>query len=398
MMNIVVFHGFEFPGGMATTKRFLFLAEYLVKKNCKVTMVLKYNKPRNPVLEYGEFNGIAYTKIYPQGTLKYPFYTCADQHELILSEFSKLLDRNKRNILITGGLTPEYVKLIKRLGNQWEIYYDYLEDNTKLGSVYKNYWRESLLGYLKAKISILLYSPYFYLAEKYMFRTATGISAISPYLYRKASKKTKNTVFVPITAKDRHTNEKQSYSKPTTFFFAGTGSLKDGLDVIAKAFDIVARKFPVRLLISGRLYEAGAMQIKKWISDQTKVELLGFLDEAEYFQRLYSADILLVTRGGSAFANAGFPYKLGEYLATANLVIATKVSGIENYLLHEQNALLIRPDSVEDLEKAMVFALKNEKKAREIGRNGYITFKENFEAERNYDRFYSFILNTKVSS
>ena len=45
----------------------------------------------------------------------------------------------------------------------------------------------------------------------------------------------------------------------------------------------------------------------------------GFLLEDEYYKILPHSDVLLMTRINSKYANAGFPFKLGEYLASGFL-------------------------------------------------------------------------------
>lgn len=64
------------------------------------------------------------------------------------------------------------------------------------------------------------------------------------------------------------------------------------------------------------------------LGDLEDVLLTGRFNEKEYYQELANADVLLMIRTNSSFANAGFPYKLGEYIATQNPVICTNVSDI----------------------------------------------------------------------
>ena len=53
----------------------------------------------------------------------------------------------------------------------------------------------------------------------------------------------------------------------------------------------------------------------------SKIIYFGLIPDDDYYQFLKDADVLLMTRIDSPYANSGFPFKLGEYLATGNAVI-----------------------------------------------------------------------------
>ena len=90
-----------------------------------------------------------------------------------------------------------------------------------------------------------------------------------------------------------------------------------------------------------------------------------------------------MTRINSGFANAGFPYKLGEYLATGNVVIATKVSDVENYLENYKDAILIEPNDKDQLRIAMKFCIENEEQSIQIGKNGQLKCEKYFNPDIN---------------
>jgi glycosyltransferase involved in cell wall biosynthesis len=96
-------------------------------------------------------------------------------------------------------------------------------------------------------------------------------------------------------------------------------------------------------------------------------------------------------RTGSDFANAGFPFKLGEYLATGNPVISTKVSDVENYLTCN-DAYLIDPDSSQQICSAFEEIVKHPEEARKIGLNGLIKCKEHFSQGENGKLLYDLII------
>ena len=119
------------------------------------------------------------------------------------------------------------------------------------------------------------------------------------------------------------------------------------------------------------------------------------MSDVDYFKTLASADILCMTRINSPFANAGFPFKLGEYLATGNPVIATDVSDIGLYLEDKKNVVLAQPSSSESLIEAIRYLISEPEKRKAIGLMGLKKCEETFNPEINGKKLSSFI--TKVS-
>jgi glycosyltransferase involved in cell wall biosynthesis len=392
-MNLVILHRFDFPAGMATTKRYNYFADYFKRNNWNVTYVLKINDTQSGGIEKGTIDGVNYYKVFPRKNHIYPFYFDKFQNTSILKILDEIYNINTRNIIITGGLTPEFFPIIKIASTKWELYFDYLEDYLYIGSNFNKLKRISLYSFLKAKITSALLLPFFWLTEKYMFRKAKGISAISPHLFEKASKSSKEVIFLPVNTISNVNYDKVKFNNPVTILYAGNAGLKDNIELIIISFTRLSAKFNICLKICGKLTVQGETIIKKSASHLNKIKLLGYLSDEEYYHELRNADILLMTRTDSNYSNAGFPYKLGEYLATSNPVIASKVSGVEMFLENNKNALLVKPDCLSDLEEAIRYLIVNQERAISIGKEGYKVFLKHFQAEENSKKLYDFILN-----
>ena len=101
-----------------------------------------------------------------------------------------------------------------------------------------------------------------------------------------------------------------------------------------------------------------------------RIEYKGYLTDKQFFRVLNDCDILCMVRRGSRYANAGFPFKLGEYLATARPVVATNVGDVEEFLEDRQSALLVEPDSLDALVAALRFLIEHPLEAQQIGLRG----------------------------
>jgi len=85
---------------------------------------------------------------------------------------------------------------------------------------------------------------------------------------------------------------------------------------------------------------------------------------------LAGADVLVLPRSLGEFSQAGFPNKLGEYLASGRPVVVTKVGDIPNYLVDGQSAFLVDPDDCDAFARALVSALTDPAQAEVIGARG----------------------------
>ena len=77
-----------------------------------------------------------------------------------------------------------------------------------------------------------------------------------------------------------------------------------------------------------------------------------------------------MTRVNTGFANAGFPYKLGEFLATGKPVIASRVSDVGTLLKDRSEVMLVRPGDSGDIVRAVESLIANPTEAVAIGTRG----------------------------
>ncbi len=168
---------------------------------------------------------------------------------------------------------------------------------------------------------------------------------------------------------------------------------KDGLKFLLEAFDIIAEQFKAQLLLTGRGNTKDENKTKCHISKlkhKEKVKLLGYLSDKEYYKVINKVDIHCMTRISSLYSNFGFPFKLGEMLATGKPVIATKVGDVEKFV-GKNEALLINPDSVEEIVEAIKFLINEPLEAKKIGIAGRKCAFNNFDVQKHTQRLVAFL-------
>lgn len=227
----------------------------------------------------------------------------------------------------------------------------------------------------------------YYPCIKYYFMTrfssrvkklSAGIIVISSHLERKYQTLTQGTVpvhYMSISVDmDRFPAKPAKMASIVTLLYAGTFGIKDGLPVLLDAFDWLAERYGnIRLVLTGKGDRESMNRFFARLEQsphKDRIDYKGYLDEKEYYSIVNDADIPCMTRVDHAFAHAGFPFKLGEFLATGKPVIATRVSDVDRLLQHGHNAMLVQPGSSAEICEAAEFLINNPETASAIGARG----------------------------
>ncbi|MBS1752699.1 MAG: glycosyltransferase [Ferruginibacter sp.] len=363
--------------GMASSMRVRNLVEPLVQKKLITASNLIYQKDnKEPIGNEGVKNDIRYKVIGFR--LRNIFSVFPFLYKgLSFIRASRL--KQSKNILYNYNY-PDiknifFILYAKMIG--YKVIFDIIEDNNyQAHTGFVNKFR------LKTSLFIFRFSKYF----------ANAMIGISNHLYELIQKSFNNKVpayLIPITVNLQYfkvDNKIDENNKNLKIFYGGSFGQKDGLEYLISAFDEVANSHPgIELIFSGLAhtqdFEKITQQIEK-AKNKNRIIYKGYLSTREYYNTLNACDIFCMTRVNSKFANAGFPFKLGEFLASGKAVIATSVGDVPAYLHNEKNALLIAPESVEEIATALNKLINNPGMRKELGYEARKTAEQNFDSEK----------------
>lgn len=224
-----------------------------------------------------------------------------------------------------------------------------------------------------------------YLISKYfLYKNVDGFIAISNGIYNQYTKYKKPILILTNSAPIKHISQKAQFSSPMRIIYTGTYAPKDGLIYLLEGFNKLTKREGniAELILIGR--ENGiTTQMKHIISQNKHIKQLGYVSDEILADLQLSADLLCMTRCNSNFANYGFPFKLSEYMATGNTILATAVGDVPIYIKNRINGLLIPPNNSEAIYEAIKYAYNNQKECIQMGKNGLNTIKESFDVEKN---------------
>jgi glycosyltransferase involved in cell wall biosynthesis len=210
---------------------------------------------------------------------------------------------------------------------------------------------------------------------------------ISDYLNRFYSKHfpQKSIFQIPILVDmerfNNHSDQKSSNDRRIITYVGFMGGNKDGLENLIESMLIVKkRNSNIRLQLVGSAEKKDMQRLRNKVSALDLADIINFLGRKtarEIPKILCDSDILVLARPDNNQAKAGFPTKLGEYLASGKPVVITDTGEVSRYLSNNISAYLARPDDVKDFAEKILFALSDQN-ASKIGRKGFEIAKENF--------------------
>ncbi|NTU72326.1 MAG: glycosyltransferase family 4 protein [Coriobacteriia bacterium] len=161
--------------------------------------------------------------------------------------------------------------------------------------------------------------------------------------------------------------------EPSTAIYLGNLQHKE-IEYLLEISQIVAARVPgYRLRIFGdalpeRRAELAAAIESMGIADNVVLEQP--IVPTQVPETLAHAHVLVLPRASGEFSTAGFPNKLGEYLASGRPVVVTRVGDIPNYLTDRESAFLVPPDDCDAFAEALALALTDSSLAEQVGATG----------------------------
>lgn len=382
MALIIIGESYTFPEGNAATNRVHTYAKGFLENGINVHVICfasRYNTPGD-----GIANGIHY--YHPFGQRTRNKYFLVRRWQKITKYFKTiiLITKINRSDKVFGIIC--YTQLLQTI---FFVFFLAKYTNSKLilersehplRKYQKTIFTKNI-GNFKARIETKL---------------CDGIFCISQYLidfYKNRSVSSKKLILVPSTVDPERFNiQIKSPLAYKYILYCGTLTLtKDGVDILIKSFALIAEKYlDLMLVLIGKAETTNQkIIIKELISRlnlDNRVFLLGQLPRTEIAAYMNNAQILALARPTSIVADAGFPSKLTEYLATGVPVVVTRVGDIPVYLKDSENSFIAEPDNVDEFASKMDFVLGNYNHAKNIALVGMkltgTIFNYNFQAKR----------------
>ena len=386
-LNLVFSGNFLYPQGMAGTKRVQYFVDSIVRQpagHARVLLFRQGHAGRDDNHLSGTHDGVHYETVGHDIRLNLSLLVRLPAYFFRGCRWLRRWRRpQETNVLFVYGQpnieNSLFVFYARMLG--YRVVFDIVEDAYKVGS------GAPFLSRLKAWSAQQ--------ASRRIHWMADAVIVISRHLEKKFERISQNRFgvhLIPISVDlSRVSATASEFHSPVRMLYAGSFAEKDDVESLIDAFACAAQKFSdTHLYLAGKGMESRIGKINAKIASSgcaERISYLGYLPDNEYYALLNDADILFVVRDTSAYADRGFPFKLGEYLATGKPVVVSAVGDVPEFISDGQSGYLVKPGSVSDLAEKIEFVLVNREHAARAGAGGRQVAEKYFDAGRNGDQF-----------
>jgi len=251
---------------------------------------------------------------------------------------------------------------------------------------------------IRRKPSNRIYKPLYQCLYYRMFDGVIAMTGALQRYHQKYGKKTIKIIHLPMTVDTSRFGFDAERENIITYI--GNKSYhKDGVGILVDAFVSIADKYPDwRLIIIGDSGDDKAIMSKAQNNALTgRIITMGNIHRDDVPPLLIRSKILALARPTGIQSEGGFPTKLGEYLATGNLVVVTDVGEIGSYLQNGISALVAKPDDVQDFAQKLEQGIVDYDLMQHVRQGGLDVCNRQFNAQiqgRRLNEFFQSMITT----
>ena len=245
-----------------------------------------------------------------------------------------------------------------------------------------------------------------------------GLVCISTNIENYFKRYNKNTIRIPILSNiiENPFYEAPIYKNGERFIICFTGLItlkKEGFDTFYKSLSLVKSNFNnFELHLYGPISNREKKLLLNDIPLQYKIKknivYHGIVEQSILMGKMRESHLLVLPRPLNLQTKYGFSTKLSEYLVSGVPVLVTDTSDNSLYIKDGYNGFIVEPGNYKEMAQKLIYIISNYSKLKNtIGKNAYLTAKENFNYanyskkiykflfEKNYDRwcFYYILLD-----
>jgi glycosyltransferase involved in cell wall biosynthesis len=236
---------------------------------------------------------------------------------------------------------------------------------------------------------------------KILYNLYDGAIVVSVYLYKLMKglmSRTTEIIQVPILVdlNEFACRENTSDVSQVITYCGLLNEKKDGVLTLMRAYSQVREQFPKAILrlVGDSSLKSAVPEFKRHAEElgiSDGVEFVGAVKHEEIPLYLHQATVLALARPSSLQADAGFPTKLGEYLASGKPVVVTRVGGLDHYLKDRVNVFFSPPDDVNAFAEQLIYVLGHPSYGLEVGLQGRKVAEDQFDINRNTQKIVDLI-------
>lgn len=357
-----------FPLGLAAIQRLTLMAKALLHAGLKTTVICRKGVWENKKIDFetkGNYEGIDY--IYTSNSVyRHKGFIKRNLQKLngLYGEFMYLRNLKKRDSLDVAIISNmSFVHMLR-----YRIYGAILNFPTVLNFVEM---ASSIKG--RSSVSVKVGD---YLFEHWLIKKFDGVLPISDSLmnYHKAVSPLKPAMKLPILCDFEKFNKTRKGNTEPYFLYCGSMAYMEVIDFIVASYKSLSNTKNTRLymIVSGGSNEETALLQQELNQgfEAAPIRLFSNIPYGQLVELYINALALLIPLRPTLQDSARFPHKIGEYSASGNPIITTKVGEIKNYFEDGKTALIADSYTIDSFAEKMNFILCHPDASKTIGLKG----------------------------
>lgn len=233
-----------------------------------------------------------------------------------------------------------------------------------------------------------------------IFKVYTGVVAISESLVECANlykSKTAKVVKIPILVdfmKYRDAKFQDTFHNMMVFHSGSHTEEKDGFNGMIETMGILKRNYDLNLTLYCTGEKPDTNEYKALINKyelESNIRYLGYISDEELLEWQRRSSFFIINKYDSFQNKYCFATKLGEYLASGKLVVATSVGEVTNYLTDGQECVFVKSGSPELMAKSIAEIYKDPQKYAKIAIRGYHFANNRFNCLKATEKLVDFL-------
>lgn len=375
-----------FPVGGARTIRMTIYAKYLNRADTFFKVyILKGTESSRPIrnaVAKGKFEGIPFEYVLGKTTWNIR-HSKLIKLGLVLKGIAKAMKRIRKDQVDTLIINSESLLYILCFWFYCRLFgIKYIAEKSELPFHIK-LKKSRLYGYCYDQV-YKCFDAMFVISEE-----------IRKYLQPRMRKGCEIFLLPMLVDMERFMNLKKEEGAEYIAYCGGINNDRDGIQDMFEAYRLFSEHTPdVKFYFIGNCtpatHNCHLIEYVKKQKLEEKIIFLGPRSIHEIPSLLYNARLLLMAPDKD-FNSGGFPTKLGEYLATGNPVVVTKVSDIPLFLENDKTAFLTEPGNCLEIANAMTKVFRQPDLAIAVGKAGRQLAAEKFSFPPYLSAFMDFV-------
>ncbi|MBP2032467.1 glycosyltransferase involved in cell wall biosynthesis [Clostridium algifaecis] len=219
-----------------------------------------------------------------------------------------------------------------------------------------------------------------YLYEKRLAKQADCIITVNNILVDKFKKYHDNVQLIPNYPVIKYRNFENKLNKKPTFIYVGGLREDRGIFKILQAINIIKDRDFKYIFLGSFETEKFELKCRKFINNKLNnmdITFTGKIPHKRVFDYLNISHVgfVILQPDNWRYVNSE-PVKLFEYMSSKIAVIGSNFPMVENIISSCENGILVKPDSPQDISRAILKLAENLEMVKVMGNNGFNKVKE----------------------